>query len=121
MVAPVVTSLIPYVFFYLRQLQVAEDPCADVNPDSFAIISSTIDISIIFHTNSSSPRNTHSERSSSNWRFTVGNENNQVGILFIQFICSNIITQRTVNMEYTRVCYWRLRAVARSENPGGGL
>ena len=91
-------NYIPYVIFYLWQSQITADPRVDANPESFAIISSTIDISIIWSTNSSSPSNTHSERSSSAWWSKMGDENKQVGIL--TFICINMGTQNTVNMEY---------------------
>ena len=85
----------PYVIFYLGQSQVTADPWVDAYPEPFAIISSTIDTSIIWSTNSSSPGNTHSERSSSAWWVEVGNENKQVGIL--TFICINMVTQDTWN------------------------
>ena len=73
------------------------DPWVYANPEPFAIITSTIDIGIIWSTNSSSPSNTHSEISSSAWWNKVGNENKQVGILRIHV---NTGTQNTVNMEY---------------------
>ena len=79
-----------YVFIYLSQLQVADDPWDDANPETFAIISSTIDISIIWHTNSSFITNTHIELCSCARNFMVGNENKQVDIL-TSFIFNNII------------------------------
>ena len=85
-------------FFYLRKPQITADPWVDANPEPFAVISSTIDISIIWSTNSSSPGNSNSKRSSSAWWIKVGNENKQVGIL--SFICIHMGTQNTVNMEY---------------------
>ena len=89
---------ISYVLFYLRKSQITVDPWVDANPEPFAIISSTIDIWIVWITHRSSPGNSNGKSSSTTWWIKVGDENKQVGIL--SFICINMGTQNTVNMEF---------------------
>ena len=87
------------MFFYLRKSQITADPWVDASPEPFAIISSTIDISTIWIAHRSSPGNSNGKRSSTTWWSKVGDENKQVGIL--TFICINMGTQNTVNIEYS--------------------